>query len=78
MSWREAPSRPAAGKRQRARGRTVPEDATCPCLCPQCEQQPPPLLWETLQAQQVGLAQAPVQLLLLCWALVRVRGCVAL
>lgn len=38
----------------------------------------PPPLQETLQEQQVGLAQAPIKLLLLPWVLVRVRFCAAL
>ena len=36
----------------------------CPCPCPHSEAQPPPPSQETLQDQQVGLAQAPLQSLL--------------
>ena len=46
------------------------------CLCPQGEPQPPPPAQKILQSQQVGLAQAPMKLLLLPWVLVHVGFCV--
>ena len=46
------------------------------CLCPQGEPQLPPSPQETLQDQQVGLAHAPMESLLLPWVLVCTRPCV--
>ena len=58
----------------------VPQHVCLQCLCPQGELQLGVPCTSTLPLQdthqQVGLAQAPVRLLLLPWVLVHVRFCV--
>ena len=55
----------------------APQNGCHQCLCPQAELQPPPAPppQEILQDQQVGLAQAPIKLLLLLWAVEHLRLC---
>ena len=50
--------------------------STASVLVPAVSQSHPPTRQETLQAQQVGLIQAPIKSGLLSWALVHLSPCV--